>query len=64
MTKNSVAQTIHERLESFRQQSRIKAGSLIVSVFGDAVLPRGSSQSVQQPLKYLNDDGQRQNNPE
>ncbi|WP_211296957.1 phenylacetic acid degradation operon negative regulatory protein PaaX [Malikia spinosa] len=41
MTKDSVEQTIHERLESFRQQSRIKAGSLIVSVFGDAVLPRG-----------------------
>lgn len=41
MTQNSVEQTIDERLESFRQQSRIKAGSLIVSVFGDAVLPRG-----------------------
>jgi phenylacetic acid degradation operon negative regulatory protein len=30
-----------QRLDSFRQQSHIKAGSLIISVFGDAVVPRG-----------------------
>lgn len=30
-----------KHLAEFRQQSRIKAGSLIISVFGDAVLPRG-----------------------
>lgn len=32
---------IQKHLAEFRQQSRIKAGSLIISVFGDAVLPRG-----------------------
>ncbi len=31
-----------KRLEDFRQQDRVQAGSLIISVFGDAVLPRGS----------------------
>ena len=30
-----------KRLDDFRQQSHIKAGSLIISVFGDAVVPRG-----------------------
>lgn len=34
-------QSIHSRLESFRQQGRAPAGSLIVTVFGDSVLPRG-----------------------
>ncbi|WP_203468238.1 phenylacetic acid degradation operon negative regulatory protein PaaX [Dechloromonas sp. TW-R-39-2] len=37
----SVIQPIHSRLEDFRQQRRVQAGSLIISVFGDAVLPRG-----------------------
>ncbi|MDO8304101.1 MAG: hypothetical protein Q7T18_12770, partial [Sedimentisphaerales bacterium] len=32
---------IQKHLAEFRQQSRIKAGSLIISVFGDAVVPRG-----------------------
>ncbi|WP_232834422.1 PaaX family transcriptional regulator C-terminal domain-containing protein [Rhodoferax ferrireducens] len=32
---------IQKHLADFRQQSRMKAGSLIISVFGDAVLPRG-----------------------
>lgn len=32
----------HKRLDDFRQQGRVQAGSLIISVFGDAVLPRGS----------------------
>ncbi|MBS0348244.1 MAG: phenylacetic acid degradation operon negative regulatory protein PaaX [Proteobacteria bacterium] len=32
---------IQQRLEDFRQQGRVQAGSLIISVFGDAVLPRG-----------------------
>jgi phenylacetic acid degradation operon negative regulatory protein len=31
-----------KRLDDFRQQGRVQAGSLIISVFGDAVLPRGS----------------------
>ncbi len=37
----SVIPPIHRRLEAFRQQRRVQAGSLIISVFGDAVLPRG-----------------------
>lgn len=41
MTPSPVEQAIDERLNQFRQKSRVKAGSLIVSVFGDAVLPRG-----------------------
>ena len=36
-----VIQPIHRRLEDFRQQKRVHAGSLIMSVFGDAILPRG-----------------------
>ncbi len=35
--------SVHRRLEKLHQQSRIAAGSLIVSVFGDAVLPRGGA---------------------
>ncbi|MBV6273480.1 phenylacetic acid degradation operon negative regulatory protein PaaX [Alcaligenaceae bacterium CGII-47] len=34
-------QSIQRRLEAFRQQRRVHASSLIISVFGDAVLPRG-----------------------
>jgi len=34
---------LQQRLDDFRQQSRVRAGSLIISVFGDAVLPRGGS---------------------
>ena len=36
-----VIDLIQKHLAEFRQQSRIKAGSLIISVFGDAVVPRG-----------------------
>lgn len=32
---------IQKHLDDFRQQSRMQAGSLIISIFGDAVLPRG-----------------------
>ncbi len=32
---------ITQRLDAFRQQRRVQASSLIVTVFGDAVLPRG-----------------------
>jgi len=35
--------SVHQRLEALHQQSRIAAGSLIVSVLGDAVLPRGGA---------------------
>ncbi|PKO89737.1 MAG: phenylacetic acid degradation operon negative regulatory protein PaaX [Betaproteobacteria bacterium HGW-Betaproteobacteria-10] len=34
-------QPIQTRLDAFRQQTRVQAGSLIISVFGDAILPRG-----------------------
>lgn len=36
-----VIQPIQTRLDEFRQQRRVQAGSLIISVFGDAILPRG-----------------------
>ena len=32
---------IQRRLDAFRQQRRVQAGSLIISAFGDAILPRG-----------------------
>lgn len=32
---------IQTRLDEFRQQTRVQAGSLIISLFGDVVLPRG-----------------------
>jgi len=36
-----VTTSIQQRLDEFRQQRRVQAGSLIISVFGDAILPRG-----------------------
>lgn len=36
-----MAPPLQALLEAFGQQSRIRTGSLIISVFGDAVLPRG-----------------------
>jgi len=38
---DSVSNSIQNRLDEFRQQRRVQAGSLIISVFGDAILPRG-----------------------
>ncbi len=32
---------IQQRLDIFRQQRRVQAGSLIITVFGDAIVPRG-----------------------
>ncbi len=32
---------MQNRLDEFRRQRRVQAGSLIISVFGDAILPRG-----------------------
>lgn len=32
---------IQSRLDQFRQQRRVQAGSLIITVFGDSLLPRG-----------------------
>lgn len=36
-----MSNAIQNRLDDFRRQRRVQAGSLIISVFGDAVLPRG-----------------------
>lgn len=36
-----VSSPIQKRLDEFRQLDRVQAGSLIISVFGDAVVPRG-----------------------
>jgi phenylacetic acid degradation operon negative regulatory protein len=36
-----VSNTINSRLDQFRQQRRVQARSLLISVFGDAILPRG-----------------------
>jgi len=36
-----MTQAIAERIAAFRNQRRVQAGSLIVTVFGDAILPRG-----------------------
>lgn len=38
---DTVIQPIQNRLDDFRQKTRVQAGSLIISVFGDAILPRG-----------------------
>lgn len=32
---------IHQRIDDFRRQGRVQTGSLVVSLFGDAVMPRG-----------------------
>lgn len=40
-TANEVPQPIQQRLDDFRQQDRVHAGSLIISAFGDAIVPRG-----------------------
>ena len=37
-----VLSAAQKRLDDFRQQGRVQAGSIIITVFGDAVLPRGS----------------------
>lgn len=40
-TQPPLPDPIRDRIETFRRESRVRAGSLIISVFGDAVLPRG-----------------------
>ena len=37
-----VLSAAQKRLDDFRQQGRVQADSIIITVFGDAVLPRGS----------------------
>ena len=51
--KNSVSKAIEARLERFRQKSRIQAGSLITTVFGDAILPRGGRVSLGSMIQLL-----------
>jgi phenylacetic acid degradation operon negative regulatory protein len=53
MVKDAVSKTIEVRLERFRQKSRIQAGSLITTVFGDAILPRGGRISLGSMIKLL-----------
>lgn len=41
MTASNVFLATAQRIDDFRRLGRMQAGSLIISVFGDAVLPRG-----------------------
>jgi phenylacetic acid degradation operon negative regulatory protein len=51
--KDTVSKAIEVRLERFRQKSRIQAGSLITTVFGDAILPRGGRVSLGSMIQLL-----------
>jgi phenylacetic acid degradation operon negative regulatory protein len=51
--KQLVSTAIETRLERFRQESRIQAGSLITTVFGDAILPRGGRVSLGSLIQLL-----------
>lgn len=53
MVNHSVSTAIETRLERFRQKSRIQAGSLITTVFGDAILPRGGRVSLGSMIQLL-----------
>ena len=53
MVKDTVSKAIEVRLERFRQKSRIQAGSLITTVFGDAILPRGGRVSLGSMIQLL-----------
>ena len=53
MVKDTVSKAIEVRLERFRQKSRIQAGSLITTVFGDAILPRGGRVSLGSLIQLL-----------
>jgi len=52
MTK-ATSKTIQEFLDTFRNKDRIKAGSLIISVFGDSILPRGGQIWLGSLIKLL-----------
>ena len=47
------SQAIEALLESFRQKSRVQASSLITTVFGDAILPRGGRVWLGSLIKLL-----------
>lgn len=53
MENDSVSKAIAVRLERFRQKSRIQAGSLITTVFGDSILPRGGRVSLGSMIQLL-----------
>lgn len=42
LADQTVSTAIQQRLNAFRRLDRVQAGSVIISVFGDAVVPRGS----------------------
>ncbi len=49
----SAAALVQARLQAQRQQSRVRAGSLIISVFGDAVAPRGGRLWIGSLIRLL-----------
>ena len=49
----SVSKAIEIRLERFLQKNRIQAGSLITTLFGDAILPRGGRVSLGSVIQLL-----------
>jgi phenylacetic acid degradation operon negative regulatory protein len=53
IVKETVSKAIEIRLERFLQESRIQAGSLITTVFGDAILPRGGRVSLGSVIQLL-----------
>ena len=53
MVNDSVSNAIAARLERFRQKSRVQAGSLITTVFGDSILPRGGRVSLGSMIQLL-----------
>jgi phenylacetic acid degradation operon negative regulatory protein len=53
IVENTVSKAIEVRLDLFRQKSRIQAGSLITTVFGDAILPRGGRVSLGSMIQLL-----------
>ena len=53
MNEPIASQAIEALLENFRQKSRVQASSLITSVFGDAILPRGGRVWLGSLIKLL-----------
>jgi phenylacetic acid degradation operon negative regulatory protein len=53
MANDTVSNSIEARLDRFRKKDRIQAGSLITTVFGDAILPRGGRISLGSMIQLL-----------
>ena len=49
----SASTLVRARIDAHRQQSRVRAGALIISVFGDAVAPRGGRLWVGSLIRLL-----------